>query len=145
MTFTKDESTVEQIEGHLAECNTLFEPALSSHVTIPEYARKIATRATRFEAWQDGILVGLVACYYNDFATGKGFITSVSVVKKLQGAGIARRLVADAVNFGISARFKTIALEVQARNSRAVALYSANGFKALASKDGKVTMERFLH
>ena len=53
-------STV-QIAEHLLCCDPDFVPKLSERVDIPDYAEKIVNKATRFEAWSNGTLVGLVA------------------------------------------------------------------------------------
>ena len=81
-----------QIAEHLLRCDADFVPPLSGRVEIRDYAQKIASKATRFEAWSGGTLVGLVAAYCNDRDKRIAFITSVSVLREWTGKGIAARL-----------------------------------------------------
>ena len=74
--FTQDRATDEDIARHLRLCDTDFVPALSTRVQIPEYAEKLVSHAVRFEAWQHGILVGLIAAYCNDRENDRAYITS---------------------------------------------------------------------
>ena len=68
-----------EIAKHLLHCDADFIPPLSNRIDINKYAQKIASRATRFEAWSDSTLVGLVAAYCNDQENHIAYITSVSV------------------------------------------------------------------
>ena len=55
-----------EIAEHLTRCDTDFVPPLSGRVEINDYVQKIFGKATTFEAWSSGALVGLVATYCND-------------------------------------------------------------------------------
>jgi len=117
-----------QIAAHLQSCDTRFVPALSTRVDIGAYAQKIGALAVRFEAWSDGVLVGLVAVYANDPASRIAFITSVSVQDGWTGLGIATRLMRDCVGHAKRQGFRKISLEVAVDERRAIRLYERHGF-----------------
>ena len=127
-----------EIADHLRCCDADFVPTLSERVEIPNYAQKIASKATRFEAWVNDTLVGLVAAYCNDQETRVGHITNVSVIKLWTGKGIAARLIDQCVVHAKAAGMQQIGLEVAADNMPAIKLYKKSGFAA-----GKLN-ERFV-
>jgi hypothetical protein len=61
---------------HLQRCDDQFTPPLSSRVNLKDYAAKLALNAERFEIFDDGKLVALVAMYLNPDCA---FISNVSV------------------------------------------------------------------
>ncbi len=117
-----------QIAEHLLCCDADFVPTLSERVEIPGYAQKIANKATRFEAWSNGTLVGLVAAYCNDQETGIAHITSVSVLKEWMEKGIASALVSRCVAHAKVVGMRRISLEVARINMPAIKLYEKSGF-----------------
>ena len=136
--LAQDEATAAQIAAHLRACANDFVPPLAGRVDIDEYASKIGSRATRFEAWTDDTLVGLVAVYANDPAGDHAFITSVSVARDHHGQGVATALLASAVERTRRQGFKRLALDVERDNAGAVRLYERAGFRhgAGARPDG---------
>jgi GNAT superfamily N-acetyltransferase/SAM-dependent methyltransferase len=126
--FCLDRGLAPQIAAHLLACDSAFVPPLSNRVVINEYAHKIAEKAVRFEAWQDGKLVALVAVYCNRGDEKTAFITSVSVLPEWQGRGIASQLVANAVEHAHALGFVRIELEVDNQNNAAASLYRKHGF-----------------
>lgn len=118
-----------EIAEHLLCCDADFVPTLSERVAIPDYAKKIASKATRFEAWSNGTLVGLVAAYCNDPETRIAHITSVSVMKGWIGQGIAAKLIGQCVEHAKAAGMRQVGLEVAADNMPAIRLYEKSGFE----------------
>jgi len=90
--YLSNKASVVEIAEHLSCCDADFVPPLSSRVEINSYAKKIVSKATRFEAWSEGTMVGLAAMYCNDLENRIAYITSVSVLKEWMGKGIAARL-----------------------------------------------------
>jgi ribosomal protein S18 acetylase RimI-like enzyme len=127
--FGVNRASAAQVAGHLQACDHAFVPPLSERVAIGAYARKIAEKAQRFEAWADGELVGLVAVYCTDPEKRGAFITSVSVAPEWQGRGIASQLVGRCLEHVRAIGFGRIELEVDSRNTGAVALYGKCGFE----------------
>lgn len=117
-----------EIAKHLLCCDADFVATLSKRVAIPIYAQKIASKATRFEAWSNGTLIGLVAAYCNDLDTRIAHITSVSVMKGWTGKGIATILLNQCVNHIKAVGLQEINLEVAAENLQAIKLYEKSGF-----------------
>lgn len=126
--FCENRATVQQLAGHLQACDTDFMPPLNGRVVIGDYARKIADRALRFEAWADGELVGLVAAYCNDVDSRTAYVTSVSVLHGWQGRGIARQLLERCLEQAKTTGFRRIELEVGRENAAAIRLYEKLGF-----------------
>lgn len=116
------------IAAHLRACDDTFVPTLSSRVDIDEYAQKLAARSRRFEAWSNGVLVGLLAVYCNDLDGRIAYITSVSVMPVWRGHGIASRLIARCVENAAALGHMAIELEVGTRNEAALGLYEKHGF-----------------
>jgi len=128
--YLVDRASSAEIAEHLLCCDADFVPPLSGRVAIPDYAKKIASKATRFEAWSNGTLVGLVAAYCNDHDTLIVHITSVSVLKEWTGKGIAKNLIDRCVAHAKAAGMHHVGLEVAADNIPAIKLYEKSGFVA---------------
>ena len=140
--FRQKTATEDEIRKHLQSCDFLFNPPLHNRVQIPAYSQKIAERATTFEAWSGEALVGLVAAYYNDQTSRRGFITSVSVLSDFQRYGVGGALIQRALDYGVAAGFKTVALEASVTNTTVIAFYQKHGFYVLRTDGGIVTLER---
>lgn len=123
-------ATAVQIAEHLLLCDADFIPPLSGRVDIRSYAAKIADKAMRFEAWADGVLVGLVAAYCNDREGGVAYITSVSVLKAWSGKGIAALMMESCIQHARASGLRQARLEVAQNNGPAIRLYEKIGFVA---------------
>lgn len=128
--YLANKATGAEIEEHFRCCDTDFVPALSDRVVIPDYAQKIASKATRFEAWSNGTLIGLVAAYCNDLKTRIAHITSVSVMRGWTGKGIAAKLTYQCIEHAKAAGMRQVGLEVASDNVPAIKLYEKSGFVA---------------
>ena len=117
-----------EIASHILRCDADFVPPLSTRVEIGNYAQKLASKATRFEAWSGGTLVGLVATYCNDSVTRIAYITNVSLLKEWTGKGIAGHLINLCIARAKDAGIRQINLEVAQANTPAIQLYEKNGF-----------------
>jgi len=135
-------ATQEDVYAHLIACNANFVPFLTERIDISGYAKKIAVLSVTFEAWFEGILVGLIAAYFNDPKGRTAFITNVSVVKGLMGEGIASELLKKCVNYGIEKRFTEICLEVNKENHPAISFYRKFNFLQDSIKDDCVVMKK---
>lgn len=133
-----------EIAAHLASCDADFVPPLSARVEIEDYAQKIADKATRFEAWSGGTLVGLVATYCDDREERIAYITSVSVLQSWTGNGIAKDLLRQCVAHARLSGMKQIRLEVASANAPAIKLYERSGFVGHKSDAPVVIMNLYL-
>jgi ribosomal protein S18 acetylase RimI-like enzyme len=131
VSFERNRASAAEIRAHLSACDTGFVPRLSSRVELEVYAGKLAAHAERFEAWVSGRLVGLVAVYCNDTASGRAFVTSVSVLPDHQGGGIASALLRQSLEHARRHGLRSVELEVDARSLAAGRLYRRHGFATL--------------
>lgn len=125
--FCLNKASEAEIADHLLRCDACFVPPLSGRVDIVGYAHKIASKATRFEAW-DSALVGLVAVYCNNGERRTAYITSISVLQGWQGRGIASRLLEQCIVQAREQGFVCVELEVDGENVSATKLYGKKGF-----------------
>jgi ribosomal protein S18 acetylase RimI-like enzyme/SAM-dependent methyltransferase len=139
--YLANQASEADIAAHLQCCDTDFVPSLSERVEIRDYAFRIASKATRFEAWSSGSLVGLVAAYCNDQEMGIAHITSVSVLKEWTGKGIAASLINQCVEHAKAAGMRQICLDVAVANMPAIKLYEKNGFLAGKLKEQFIPMK----
>ncbi len=142
--YLSNKASEAEIAGHLSRCDADFVPPLSARVEIKDYAKRIAGKAARFEAWSDGALVGLVAAYCNDQEKRIAYITSVSVLKEWTGRGIAARLVGQCIEHARVSGMRRISLEVAAANSPAIKLYEKSGFIADNANASFIGMNLYL-
>jgi ribosomal protein S18 acetylase RimI-like enzyme len=133
-----------EIAEHLSRCDADFVPPLSGRVEISDYAQKIASKATRFEAWSGGTLVGLVAAYCNDQEKRVAYITSVSVLKEWMSKGIAARLMSQCIEHAKASGMRQVSLEVASDNAPAIRLYEKSGFAVGKVNAPFVTMDLHL-
>jgi glycosyltransferase involved in cell wall biosynthesis/GNAT superfamily N-acetyltransferase len=133
--YVNNKSTLSDVITHLNTCDKQFKPKLSETVEIKTYAAKIVENAFTAEAWCDGRLIGLIACYINNFKKRVAFITNVSVVLDFAGQGVAKQLLKNTITAVINENYNKIVLEVESDNLVAIALYKKFGFY-LDSRNG---------
>lgn len=82
--FSINLSDKHQIKDHLLRMDTDFQTTVNSRVDLDEYAEKVATKATRFELFDNENLVALIAGYINQEAQFI-FVTLYSIEKEYRG------------------------------------------------------------
>jgi len=140
MRFSVGEASAAQIEEHLRACDSSFVPPLSQRVDLTDYARKLHDRATRFEAWAGGSLIGLVAAYLNDRSAPLAHVTNVSVLPRWAQRGVASKLLDRCIARATELHFEQISLEVSALSEGAVRLYERLGFVSVRTGFPVLTM-----
>lgn len=125
---------------HLTKCNDDFFPILESRVKIDDYALKIYEKAISFEAWDEDILIGLLAAYFDE-RNHTAFVTNVSLLKNYKRRGIASKLILLCTDYAKQNKIKEIRLEVNRNNVEAVALYRSNNFSECHSKGDQIYMK----
>lgn len=138
--YRENQATAAQIAGHLASCDRDFVPRLSSRVDLHAYAAKIASKATRFEAWYGDTLAGLVAAYMDDGEKRSAFITSVSVLREWCGKGVAAELLGRCLVRARAAGMRQVSLEASSENAAAVARYAKCGFVVRSTRGTLLSM-----
>ena len=131
----------QEIYLHLKECNTNFIPPLDSKINLQEYSKKLFEKSVTFEAWEDSVLVGMIAAYMNDIENKSGFITNVTTLKEYKGKGIASELIKRCIDYTRKHNFKEILLEVSGKNTEAIHLYTKFGFKEIEKKKIDIIMK----
>lgn len=142
--YLSNQASEAQIVEHLSRCDADFVPPLRGRIDINDYAKKIASKAMRLEAWSGGTLVGLVATYCNDQEKRMAYITSVSVLKAWTGNGVARQLVSHCIAYSKMSGMQQISLEVASGNTPAIRLYEKSGFVAGRTNSSFVIMNKIL-
>ncbi len=142
--YLSNKASEAEIVVHLLRGDADFVSILSSRVEIKKYARKIANRATRFEAWSGGVLIGLVAAYCNDQVKRIAYITSVSILEEWTGKGIGARLVAQCIEHAKLSGMQQISLEVAQNNTLGIKLYEKSGFNVSKTNGPFVDMNLYL-
>lgn len=125
-------ATTQEIVDHLTLCDAAFAPPLSQRVDIRDYAAKLSAHAMRFEAWDDGSLIGLVAAY-PDHAHGRMFVSNVSVLPEWRGHGLAAGLITRCGDAARDLGLRSMVLELGAENVAARRLYGKLGFVSTGS------------
>ena len=86
-------------------------------------------------------MIGLIAAYFNDTTNYSGYITTVSLIEKYIGSGIASELMNICMSYAKRCNFKEINLEVHKDNIKAIHLYHKFGFLDFANKDNFILMK----
>jgi 2-polyprenyl-3-methyl-5-hydroxy-6-metoxy-1,4-benzoquinol methylase len=139
--YTSATASRDEIHLHLMKCDSHFSPPLSSRVNLLEYSDKLFAKAVSFEAWDEGILVGMVNAYLNSSETRHGYITNVSILEEYKGKGIASSLLKMCLAYAREHEYNRITLEVSSENFPAIKLYSKSGFKVTQKCGDSLMME----
>lgn len=142
--YREKTASMEEIHGHLLECNHNHHPPLDRKVDLLEYAGKIFEKAVTFEAWSDGSLVGLVAAYLNDGSGRTGYITNVSVTREFMGRGVALKLMGICLEKAADCGIQVMMLEVSKSSAAAIALYRKLGFEEFQDRGDTIMMRLLL-
>jgi ribosomal protein S18 acetylase RimI-like enzyme len=134
-------ATAKEVYSHLKECNDYFCPQLDKRVDIEEYSTKLFEKSVTFEAWEGNILIGLVAAYFNDAIKHSGYITTVSLINRYTGSGIASELMDICIKYAKQNNLREINLEVHKDNTKAINLYHKFGFLDYGNKDDFILMK----
>ncbi len=143
--FRRNRAEPAVVAEHLRACDAAFVPPLADRVDLDAYAAKIVAHAERFEAWSEAGLAGLVAVYCNDPGLCAAFVTSVSVLPRMHGRGIAAQLLETCIGHVRAAGFVRLELEVDPRNKAARRLYARLGFASADAREGSRQSHLALH
>lgn len=137
--FTINKCTIEQIHQHLSTVDEQFVPPLNSYVDIKTYSQKIGEYATRFEIQSSGILVGLIAAYFNEDSS---YVSNFTIEQNLTGKGAAQQLLSFFERYCIDKKCQNILLEVFKTNTRAINFYTKNKFYIKTEKVHQFVLEK---
>ena len=125
--FCENSACPEALAAHFAACEPAFVAALRQQTDIDRYSEKLTRLARRFEAWEQGELIGLVAAYYNGDAS-TAYISNVSVLPRYQSQNVGSQLFKRCLDALMVAGAKEIALDVAVDNARAKQFYIKHAF-----------------
>ena len=120
---------------YLKEVDKLFPIPISQKVELASYAHKLIQKATLCPQYMDGKLVGLVAGYTDNIINGMAYIAMVSVSKKVQNQGIAKKLIKKFCVRCEEKKIKKVHLYTDSGNDVAIKMYNKLGFKQVYIKN----------
>ncbi len=129
--YTQNKVNFEDIYEILRLTSPNFIPPLHERVNIRDYAIKIKENAHCFEAWHNNKLIGLAACYYNNLEDRIGYLTHLSILKSYYGNGIGQQLVKQCLQYGIEHNFKSVTLEANKKNDKAIEFWENLNFEQI--------------
>lgn len=119
--------------------NDFYEP-LSGRIDIDKFVEKVHTLSTTFILVQEDKIAGLIASYFYDKPSEKGFITLTHIKHEFRGQHLSTLLLEAVKDYACSINFKYIDLMVYKDNSSAFNLYLKHGFKVLTDDNGRCLM-----
>lgn len=113
-------------------------------VNLIEYAQKLRRNATTIEMWDADTLVGLCACYMNNYETRTAYITHIAISPQYRGRGYGKQLLEKTIALAIEKGFRYLNLEVLKANVPALALYKSHNFTIIEDRTTKYLMSLHL-
>lgn len=95
-------------------------------------ANKFISYGTVIEIIDSQQRIGFAAFYHNDKKQKRAFLSMIAVFSQYQGKGYAAKLINEAERMSIADDMKTMALEVNRNNSRAISFYQKCGYSISA-------------
>lgn len=122
-----------------ASDNDFYEP-LSARVDLRMFAEKLHDLSTTFVIVYKQEIAGLIASYFYDQSSRKGFITIVHVKNEFRGKHLSDYLVKAVQTYAESINFVFVDLAVYRDNISAFNLYGKHDFKVLSEENGRCLM-----
>lgn len=119
--------------------NDFYEP-LSGRIDIDAFVTKVHTLSTTFVLIHDGDIAGLIASYFYDLSSEKGFITLTHTKHEFRGQHLSTILLKAVQDYARSIKFKFIDLMVYRENTPAFNLYQKHDFHILTDNNGRCLM-----
>ncbi len=111
-----------------------FIPPLSARLDISEFAEKLYRFATIYSAHAARI-IGISAIYANNFETYEAYITNISIHPEYYGTGLAKNFMNFCLNDLKEKKFKSVKLEVNRENVRAITFYRKFDFSIVGESN----------
>lgn len=119
--------------------NDFYEP-LSSRISIDSFVEKVHNLSTTFILIHEGNVCGLIASYFYERSSKKGFITLTHTKLEYRGQHLSTVLLKTVQEYARSINFKYIDLMVYKNNESAFNLYLKHGFKVITDSEGRCLM-----
>ncbi len=130
-----DKVTADLVYTHFTDCQIHIDC-----VNLIEYAQKIRQNATTIEMWDADTLVGLCACYMNDYQTQTAYITHIAISPQYRGFGYGKQLLESTISIAKERGFRHLNLEVLKTNTPALRLYLSHHFTIIEDRRTKYLM-----
>lgn len=114
--------------SYLELLDSVFVPNLSTKVDLSIYSKRVSEKAFSRALKYKGEFAGLYIVYINDHIKKEAYLTCIGVLEKFKGLGLSYILIDDIIKKSIDNGMKTIRLEVDQINHRAIRFYEKNGF-----------------
>ena len=134
--------------------NTLSEEQIVRHyeengISLPnqsleEYACKLKANAELIELWHSGKLVGLCACYMNNFDSKVSYISHIAILETYRGLKLGEYLISHVEQNAKSKGFDCMQLEVSKNNVAAYKFYQKMGYERKEDRGTKMLMYKSL-
>jgi GNAT superfamily N-acetyltransferase len=127
----KNEKNKIMVEKFIKRYDSSFKPSISRQVEITEYVEKVFSQGHFFGIKSDKSIEGLIGFYCNDEESKRGYITYLSVGKKLRGKGVGKTLVTKCTEKCEVEGMKKLRVQTWSDNKSAINLYKSKGFKCV--------------
>lgn len=140
MNITIGKITPESLLQHYKDCNMLIDGA-----DMHKHSEKLCALATMILVYTaDENLVGLCACYMNDYNTQTAYITHIAISPQYRGCGYGKQLLEKTIALAAKKGFRFLNLEVLKTNLSALALYQSHDFTIIEDRNTKYLMSLHL-
>lgn len=140
MNITIGKITPGQLLQHYKDCNMLIDG-----VDMHKHFEKLCALATMVLVHTaDENLIGLCACYMNDFQTKTAYITHIAISSEYRGRGYGKELLEKTIAIAQEQGFQKLNLEVMKDNLSALALYRSHDFTIIEDRNTKYLMSLHL-
>ena len=121
--------TKEKIVEAMSECaGSLFDQSINNANDIDKLAEKYEKHGIVYAAYLKEKPVGLIAFYCNETETCQAYLSMIVVKDTYHNLGIGEGLLKEMIRFCMGEKFKTIKLEVNITNKKAILFYKHRGF-----------------
>ncbi len=131
-----------EIEKILLSCkDDFYSDEVKRESVLQELAGKYYNSAIFIVAEDVLNICGFIAFYANNLNTCQAFISSIVVRRKYQHMGIGKQLLKLAEDISLAHGMKTIALEVDKTNQKAIDFYTKHNY-VFISPDSKTMLKK---
>ena len=135
-------STEKELRDFVVNNYNAFSPDFSEMSERTNYCQKLFEKATHFEMWDEGKLIGLL-CSYFDEKIGRAYIPYVCIAAQCKGKGIGTVLYQHFTK-NIKDRIHYVDLEVRITNISAYNFYAKLGFVEISRNAEKIQLRHVL-
>lgn len=129
-------SNKNEIQTIMIKCKDSFYSAKAKNIDFIEaLSEKFCLNAEFYVALDKDEVLGFIAFYCNNIKEKISFISMIIVNSISQGKGVGTLLLKKVINICNEKSFKTIRLEVDNNNKRAIGFYEKKGFKKIKGNE----------